>query len=95
MSTCSRCKRYYSPHALWCVHCYDTFGHLRTITSAIELPSVGDTYTDPAAGDTQEIVSVELRGTTIVLGLSDKSFVDIEASALISLPLTLARPGAV
>ena len=93
MPTCKLCRKYYSIHAKWCPSCYTDGGHLRLITSAIELPVVGATYTDPDAGDTQVITGVNLVGDVVTLALGDGTRVDIALSELreVSLPTTLAH----
>jgi hypothetical protein len=80
----------YSPHAKWCPTCYTDGGHLKIISSAIELPAIGDTWVDETAGDRVQIVGVSANGATVVLELADGSCVEIEASALVSLPDTVA-----
>lgn len=83
MPTCRSCGRYYSIHAMWCPQCHPVAP--AAISAASELPSVGDTYHDPEAGDTHAIVSVARAGSVVVLGLADGSTVEIESSELVPL----------
>lgn len=52
------------------------------IQSAFPVPIIGDTWTDPDAGDTQFIVGVHVTGTAILLNLADGTIAEVDIEHL-------------
>jgi hypothetical protein len=93
MPICGHCGRYYTKSAMWCPSCFTDGGQPKPIIQAtVELPSVGDIYRDPVVGDVQMITSLHWTAeASLVLELEDGSSVEIEPSALVPLPASVAR----